>query len=144
MWYLRVSIVASVFCVTCFSPALVGFALRTTSQIPGAQGSDDIRTVLLRRAITVPGYEVVLIHAEIPVGGREGRHTHPGTAVGHIEQETVRLEYEGKSPAILKTGESFFVDAGKVHEGVNIGDVPVKVLATLVVKTGSLLTTPVK
>jgi quercetin dioxygenase-like cupin family protein len=56
----------------------------------------------------------------------------------------VRLEYEGQSPAILKTGDSFFVDAGKVHEGVNIGDVPVKVLATLVVKTGSLLTTPVK
>jgi hypothetical protein len=62
MWSLRVNILASIFCVTCFSPVLVAFVLRATPQTAGAQGSDDIRTVLLRRAITVPGYEVVLIH----------------------------------------------------------------------------------
>jgi quercetin dioxygenase-like cupin family protein len=97
----------------------------------------------MRRATTVPGYEVVLIEAEIPAGGREGRHTHPGTLLARVEQGTVTLDYDGKSTA-YKTGESFFVDAGKIHEGMNNGNVTAKILATLVVKTGETLTTQAK
>ena len=99
--------------------------------------------MLMRRPTTVPGYEVVLIEADIPAGAREGRHTHPGTLVARVEQGTVTLDYEGKTTA-YKAGESFFVDAGKVHEGINNGGVPAKILATLVVKTGESLTTQAK
>jgi quercetin dioxygenase-like cupin family protein len=85
-----------------------------------------------------------MIRTEVPVGGREGRHTHPGTFLGLVEQGTFQVDYEGKPSATYKAGDSFFVDAGKIHEGINVGDVPVKVLLTLVVENGATLVTPVK
>ena len=60
------------------------------------------------------------------------------------EVSTVTLDYEGKPTAAYNAGESFFVDAGKVHEGINKGTVPAKILATLVVKSGEALTTQEK
>jgi quercetin dioxygenase-like cupin family protein len=126
-----------------FSIALLSLLSIAGAPTPHAQSAGVKRTVLMRRATTVPGYEVVLLEADIPAGGREGRHTHPGTLLARVEQGTVTLDYEGKSTA-YKAGESFFVDAGKVHEGSNKGDVPAKILATLVVKTGEALTTQEK
>ena len=126
-----------------FPFALFSLLSIATPSAPHAQSAGVKRTVLMRRATTVPGYEVVLIEAEIPAGGREGRHTHPGTLLARVEQGTVTLDYEGKSTA-YKTGESFFVDAGKIHEGMNNGNVTAKILATLVVKTGETLTTQAK
>ena len=107
---------------------------------PHAQSAGVTRSVLLRRPTSVPGYEVVMLEAVIPAGAREGRHTHPGTLVARVEQGTVTLDYEGKTTD-YKAGESFFVDAGKLHEGMNKGGVTAKILATLVVKTGDALTT---
>ena len=126
-----------------FPIALLSLLSMASASTPHAQSAGVKRTVLMRRATTVPGYEVVLLEAEIPAGGREGRHTHPGTLLARVEQGTVTLDYEGKSTA-YKAGESFFVDAGKVHEGMNNGGVTAKILATLVVKTGDTLTTQAK
>ena len=124
--------------------ALLTLLVTTSASAPHAEAPGPKRTVLLRRAISVPGYEEVMIETEIPVGGREGRHTHPGTMFARVEQGTVMLDDEGKQTAVYKPGDSYFVDAGNVHEGFNGGDVPVKILVTLVVKTGELLTTPTK
>jgi quercetin dioxygenase-like cupin family protein len=118
--------------------------LVTSSASTHAEPPRATRTILLRHAISVPGYEEVMVETEIPVGGREGRHTHPGTMFARVEQGTVTLDDEGKESAAYKAGDSYFVDAGDVHEGVNNGDVPVKILVTFVVKTGELLTTPAK
>ena len=98
--------------------------------------------MLTRHDTTVPDYEAVLVQVEIPAGGREGRHTHPGIAIGHVEQGTLTLEHEGRPVTDYKTGDSFILEAGKVHEGINKGNVAVKVLATFVVKKGDALTTP--
>src|SRR5438876_9763395 len=46
-----------------------------------AQAPTVKRTVLLQHDTSAPGYEAVLVAVEIPVGGREGRHTHSGTAM---------------------------------------------------------------
>jgi len=110
---------------------------------PHAQDAGVTRTVLMRRPTNVTGYEVVMLEAVIPAGAREGRHTHPGTLVARVEQGTVTLDYEGKTTD-YKAGESFFVDAGKLHEGMNKGGVTAKILATLVVKAGDALTTQAK
>jgi quercetin dioxygenase-like cupin family protein len=120
------------------------FVLDTDAATPHSQGPALKRTVLMRRAITAPGYEAIMIRTEVPVGGREGRHTHPGTFVGLVEQGTFQVDYEGVPSTIYKAGESFFVDAGKIHEGINVGDVPVKVLLTIVVENGATLVTPAK
>ena len=101
------------------------------------------RTVLLQHDTSAPGYEAVLVSVEIPAGGREGRHTHPGLAMIHVEEGTLTLDYEGKPTVGYKPGESFFVEAGKVHEGMNKGTTPVKAIATFVIPKGQPVTTQV-
>jgi len=108
-----------------------------------AQAPTVKRTVLLQHDTSAPGYEAVLVAVEIPVGGREGRHTHPGTAMIHVLEGAITLDYEGKPTVTYKAGESFFVDAGKVHEGINKGTVPSKAIATFVIPKGQPVTTPV-
>ena len=101
------------------------------------------RTVLLQHDTSVPGYDAILVAVEIPVGGREGRHTHPGTAMIHVLEGALTLDYEGKPTTTYKAGESFFVDAGKVHEGINKGNVPAKAIATFVIPKGQPVTAQV-
>jgi len=108
-----------------------------------AQAPTVKRTVLLQHDTSMPGYEAVLVQVEIPAGGREGRHTHPGLAMIHVEEGTLTLDYEGKPTVGYKPGESFFVEAGKVHEGINKGTGPVKAIATFVVPKGQPITTQV-
>jgi quercetin dioxygenase-like cupin family protein len=126
-----------------FFAALLSLLVTTSASTP-VQHAGATRTVLLRHAISVPGYEEVMVETEMPVGGREGRHTHPGTMFARVEQGTVMLEDEGRQPAVYKAGDSYFVDAGNIHEGINTGDVPVKILVTFVVKTAEVVTTPAK
>ena len=127
----------------CFAIVLLVLVSMAAVSAPHAQDAGVTRTVLMRRPTSVPGYEVVMLEAVIPGGAREGRHTHPGTLVARVEQGTVTLDYEGKTTD-YKAGESFFVDAGKLHEGMNKGTATAKILATLVVKAGDALTTQAK
>jgi quercetin dioxygenase-like cupin family protein len=122
-----------------FFAALLSLLVTASASTPPPGAT---RTVLLRHAISVPGYEEVMVETEMPVGGREGRHTPPGTMFARVEQGTVTLEDEGKPTAAYNAGDSYFVDAGNIHEGVNKGDVPVKILVTFIVKTGEVVTTP--
>jgi quercetin dioxygenase-like cupin family protein len=103
-----------------------------------------VRTVLLQHDLAIPGYSTALVSVEIPVGGREGRHTHPGLLIAHVESGAVTLDYEGNPTTTYKAGDSFVVEAGKIHEGINNGTVPVKLLATFVVEKGKPLTTAVQ
>jgi quercetin dioxygenase-like cupin family protein len=106
-----------------------------------AQAPAVVRTVLLQHDLAIPGYSAALVSVEIPVGGREGRHTHPGLLIAHVESGAVTLDYEGNPTTTYKAGDSFVVEAGKIHEGINNGTVPVKLLATFVVEKGKPLTT---
>jgi quercetin dioxygenase-like cupin family protein len=106
-----------------------------------AQAPAVVRTVLLQHDLAIPGYSTALVSVEIPVGGREGRHTHPGLLIAHVESGAVTLDYEGMPTTTYKAGDSFVVEAGKIHEGINNGTVPVKLLATFVVEKGKPLTT---
>ena len=118
--------------------AVVCAGADTTAQAPAVK-----RTVLLQHDTSAPGFEAVLVAVEIPVGGREGRHTHSGTAMIHVLEGAITLDYEGKPTVTYKSGESFFVDAGKVHEGINKGNVPSKAIATFVIPKGQPVTTQV-
>jgi quercetin dioxygenase-like cupin family protein len=121
-------------------------ALVTLSTAPRtfAQASPQVkRTVLLRHDTPAPGFEAVLVRVDLPVGSREGRHTHPGLLLIHVEEGTLTLEYEGKSTD-YKPGDSAVVEPGKVHEGINKGSIPIKAIATFVIPKGETLTTQVK
>jgi len=111
----------------------------TATQVPGVE-----RTILQRQDLAgAPGYEVLLIEATIPVGGREGRHTHPGTMIGYLTQGSYTLDNEGTFTDYAPGG-SLVVGPGKVHEGINRGNTPIKALVTFIVEKGKPLSTPVK
>jgi len=102
------------------------------------------RTVLLQHDLpNVPNFQSALVLVEIAGGAREGRHTHAGTLLVQVEAGELTLDYEGRPTATYKPGESFFVDPGKVHEGINRGSVPVKAIASFVTEKGKPLTTQV-
>jgi quercetin dioxygenase-like cupin family protein len=123
--------------------AIAALAFVSTQAIHAQQAPAVKRTVLLQHDTSVPGYEAVLVSVEIPVGGREGRHTHSGTAMIHVTDGAITLDYEGKPTTTYKAGQSFFVDAGKVHEGINKESVPAKAIATFVIPKGQPVTTQV-
>jgi len=128
--------------------ALVVAAIFTTSMlyassITQAQQPTVKRTVLLQHDTSAPGYEALLVQVEIPAGGREGRHTHPGLAMIHVLEWALSLDYEGKPQATYKAGDSFYVEAGKVHEGINKSNAPVKAIATFIIPKGQPVTTQV-
>ena len=102
------------------------------------------RKVLLQEDLSVPGQQVSLIAVTIAVGAREGQHTHPGTLVGQIQEGELMLDKQGLPTQTFKAGESFSVKPGQVHEGMNHGKTPVKILVTLVAEKGKPLTSQVK
>jgi quercetin dioxygenase-like cupin family protein len=102
------------------------------------------RTGLQTQDLSVPGRNAVVALAEFNPGVAAGRHTHPGEELGYILEGTIVLEVEGKPPVTLKAGEVFFVPAGVVHDGKNVGAGQAKVLATYIVEKGKPVATPVK
>jgi quercetin dioxygenase-like cupin family protein len=99
--------------------------------------------VLLTEDLPIPGYQTVMATIEIPAGGREGRHTHPGAVVVYILEGVFTFDYEGKATMTYKAGDSFYIEANKIHEGINNGTSPVKAVAALVVEKGKPLITEV-
>jgi len=108
-----------------------------------AQAPQNTRRVLLRADSPMPAYEIVLVEGTIPVGGREGLHTHPGALVAYVQSGTIRLDHDGRESVVYKAGDSVEIEANKVHEGINIGDTPAVLLATFVVEKGKPMTTQV-
>ena len=107
----------------------------------GAQQPTVTRKVLLQQDLAIPGYMTALIAVEIPVGAREGKHTHPGTLIAYVQEGALTLDYEGKPTVTYKAGDTFYVEPGKIHEGINKGNTPIKVLATFVGEKGKPITT---
>jgi quercetin dioxygenase-like cupin family protein len=114
------------------------------NQAAAPQAPTVVRKVMLQQDLaSMPGYAAALVSVEIPVGGREGRHMHPGTLVAYVQQGTLTLDHEGKPTATLQVGDTFSVEPGKVHEGMNKGTVPVKLVATFVFEKSKPMTTQV-
>jgi quercetin dioxygenase-like cupin family protein len=123
---------------------IAGSALLAQVAVGAQQQPTVKRTVLLQHdLVNVPNYQSALVLVEIPVGGREGRHTHAGTILVQVESGELTLDYEGKPTVTYKAGESFFVDPGKIHEGINKGTAPIRAIASFVTEKGKPLTTQV-
>jgi quercetin dioxygenase-like cupin family protein len=102
------------------------------------------RTPLQKGDLSVAGREAVQVRAEFDPDVAAGRHTHPGEELGYVLEGTLVVEIEGKAPLNLKAGDTFFVPAGTVHDGKNVGAGKAKVLATYIVEKGKPIATPVK
>jgi quercetin dioxygenase-like cupin family protein len=123
--------------------AVVGTVLLAAPVMLVAQAGVE-RKVLLQEDLNVPGQQVSLIAVTIAVGAREGQHTHPGTLVGQVQEGELMLEQQGLPTRTYKAGDSFSVKPGQVHEGMNHGKTPIKILVTVVAEKGKPLTTQVK
>jgi quercetin dioxygenase-like cupin family protein len=123
---------------------IVAVAVIGARSLANARQTGVERKVLLQQDLPIPGYEAVLVAVTIPVGGREGRHTHPGTVLVHVQEGALTLDHGGRPTVTYKAGESLFVEAGRVHEGSNRGNAPVKAIATFIVEKGKPLTTQVQ
>ncbi len=109
-----------------------------------AQQPTVTRKVLRQQDLTIPGYAAALVAVDLPVGAREGKHTHPGTLIAYVQEGVLTLDYEGKPTATYKAGDTFSVDPGKIHEGINKGTTPIKILVAFVVEKGKPITSQVQ
>jgi len=119
-------------------------ALGTGIGALNAQQPGFTRTVLQDQDLTVNGRHAVVARAEFVPGGVAGKHTHPGEELGYVVEGTLQLLVEGRPPVTLKKGEVFFVPAGVIHDGKNVGKGKAVVLATYVVEKGKPVATAVK
>jgi quercetin dioxygenase-like cupin family protein len=109
-----------------------------------AQQPGFTRKLLQDQNLSVNDRHAVQAIAEFVPGGVAGKHTHPGEELGYVMEGTLQLEIAGQEPRTVKAGESFFVPAGIVHDGKNIGSGPAKVLATYFVEKGKPVASPAK
>ncbi|MCL2658509.1 MAG: cupin domain-containing protein [Betaproteobacteria bacterium] len=107
-----------------------------------AQQSGLTRVPLQTQELSAPGRVAVQVRAEFEPGAAAGRHTHPGEELGYIMEGELELRVDGQPPRIVKAGETFFVPAGVVHDGLNLGESKAKMLGTYVVEKGKPLATP--
>jgi len=109
-----------------------------------AQQPGFMRKMLQDQNLGIPDRHAVQVVAEFVPGGAAGKHTHPGEELGYVMEGTLQLDVAGQPPRTVKVGETFFIPAGVVHDGKNIGSGPAKVLATYIVEKGKPVATPVK
>src|SRR5256885_16490456 len=117
--------------------AMLGFALY--AQQPGFT-----RKMVQDQDVSGADRHAVQVVAEFVPGGAAGKHTHPGEELGYVMEGTLELQVAGQPPRTLKAGETFFVAAGIVHDGKNVGSGPAKVLATYIVEKGKPVASPAK
>ena len=108
-----------------------------------AQASGLKREMVGRADVSVPGREAVVARVEVAPGAKAGRHTHPGDEISYVlEGDSGVLLVDGQPPRKLKAGESFVIPAGVVHDAMNDGDKPIKLVGVYVVEKGKPLATP--
>jgi quercetin dioxygenase-like cupin family protein len=101
------------------------------------------RVELQKQELSVAGREAVMVRGEFQPGAGTPKHTHPGEELSYVLAGEVSIEIEDKAPQTLKTGDVFFVPAGKVHAAKNIGKTEALILSTYIVEKGKPLATPV-
>ena len=102
------------------------------------------RTVIQKADVSVPGREAVVAKVELDAGVAAGRHTHPGDEISYITEGEGELRVDGEDPRRVKAGESFVIPAGVIHDAINVGGRPLKLVGVYVVEKGKPLATPAK
>jgi quercetin dioxygenase-like cupin family protein len=107
------------------------------AQNPGIQ-----RTILQRKDISVPGREAVIARVEIAPGAYAGRHTHPGEEISYILEGQGEILVEGQAVQKVKSGDSFIIPAGAIHDAHNTGTQPLRLVGIYIVDKSKPLATP--
>ncbi|RXH23993.1 cupin [Bradyrhizobium nanningense] len=116
----------------------------TSLALPVAQAHDmslgDLkRTNLLRDDLSAPGREVIQVLVEFVPGGTAVRHSHPGEEIVYVTEGSLEYQLDGRSPVIVKAGESLSIPYGTAHAVKNVGTGRAAELATYIVEKGKPL-----
>ncbi len=123
--------------------AVAAFAFVVTGDV-AAEQAGFVRIPLQTQDVCTAGKVAVQVRGEFDPGFGTGRHTHPGEERTYSLEGEIELRVDGQPTRIVRAGESFFLPAGVVHEGVNSGAVRTKVIATYIVEKGQPLAPPAK
>lgn len=119
---------------------LVAFGIGAIAVQAVAQNSGVKRTPL-QTADFPTGYQTVAVMAEIGPGTCAGRHTHPGTEITYVMEGEAVLKVDGKPDQTIKTGSSFQLAPGVVHDAC-ASSAGFKVLVIYTVEKGKPLASP--
>ena len=128
------------------TPSVVTIAagLALSAGVLWAQQTGFTRVPLQDQDLSITGKHVVQARAEFQPGVASGRHTHPGEEAGYVLEGQVEVIIDGKPKLTLKAGDAFFIPAGAIHEGKNVGSGVAKILGTYIVDKDKPLSTPAK
>lgn len=77
---------------------------------------------------------------EIAVGAQTGWHRHPIPAMAYVLEGELELRLKDGKAHRVRAGESVMETVGTWHNGVNVGSVPVKLVAFFLGEEGGTLT----
>ena len=103
---------------------------------------------LLKRAVLQtgdfpPGYETVMVVAEMQPGNCSGWHTHPGLESSYFLEGEVRISFAGRPNLVVKAGQPVLIPPGLPHNDCNVSGKPFKALAHYIIEKGKPLASPV-
>ena len=129
-------------CTAVATFAVTGIAAAQQNLPAMTQQTANIKRTSLQK-FDVPGtnYETVIGMAEIVPNVNIGRHTHPGPELGFMLDGEMVLIVAGQPDKIVKSGESYQVPPGAIHDA-KTGPNGAKVIATYVVEKGKPLASP--
>lgn len=129
-------------CTAVATFAVTGIAAAQQNLPAMTQQTANIKRTSLQK-FDVPGtnYETVIGMAEIVPNVNIGRHTHPGPESGFMLDGEMVLIVAGQPDKIVKSGESYQVPPGAIHDA-KTGPNGAKVIATYVVEKGKPLASP--
>jgi quercetin dioxygenase-like cupin family protein len=124
-----------------FAAALVVAVPALAQQTSAPLASAPIKRIPLQKS-DVPGtnMEAITGIAEIAPNVNIGRHSHFGIETGYVLEGEFTMLIDGQPPRPMKTGDSYTIPAGAIHD-VRSGTT-VRVIATYIVEKGKPLATP--
>jgi mannose-6-phosphate isomerase-like protein (cupin superfamily) len=110
--------------------------------VPPAGAQQPVITRTPLQTVDFPaGYTTVSAIIQIRTGCA-GSHTHPGAESTYVMEGELVLKIDGEPDRMVKSGESFQIAPGVVHDACNTSATPAKALGVYVVEKGKALATP--
>lgn len=133
--YFRPVVVVSCLAVATFSPAVAG------ATPPSGVTADTLAHVsfpLLPGSAEIAGTDVTVRKITIAPGGTTGWHFHDGPVYAYVETGVLTRTLHDCSRVTTPAGQTIAEEVGgdHVHEGVNLGNVPVVLYAAYIEPPG--------
>ena len=107
----------------------------------GQQGS--LKRATLQIGEFPPGYETVMIIAQMAPGKCSGWHTHPGLESSYFLEGEVLIHFAGRPDLVVKAGQPVEIEPGLPHNDCNVSGKPFRALAHYIIEKGKPLASPV-